>query len=54
VHGELDPLVPAANGRHLAERLPNARLLMYPDTGHIPQVERSAEFNRDVIEFLES
>jgi len=53
VHGELDPLVPAPNGRHLAERIPNARLLMYPGTGHIPQVERSDQFNRDVIDFLE-
>jgi pimeloyl-ACP methyl ester carboxylesterase len=52
VHGELDPLVPVANGRYLAAHIPGARLILYPDTGHIPIVERAADYNRAVLDFL--
>jgi 3-oxoadipate enol-lactonase len=53
LHGDVDPLVPIDNGRLLAERIPGARLVVYPDTGHIPEVERAEEFNRDLVAFLE-
>jgi pimeloyl-ACP methyl ester carboxylesterase len=52
VHGDVDPLVPVENGRHLARSIAGARLIVYPDTGHIPEVERFEEFSRDVIAFL--
>lgn len=52
VHGDVDPLVPVENGRHLARSIAGARLIVHPDTGHIPEVERSEEFNREVIAFL--
>ena len=52
IHGELDPLVPVANGRYLAEHIPGARLILYPNTGHIPIIERADEYNRDVLAFL--
>jgi pimeloyl-ACP methyl ester carboxylesterase len=53
IHGEVDPLVPLENGRNLAQKIPNAQLLIYPATGHIPEVERYQEFNRDVLAFLD-
>ncbi|HYM56584.1 MAG TPA: alpha/beta fold hydrolase [Solirubrobacteraceae bacterium] len=53
LHGEVDPLVPLANGLRLAERIPGAELKVYPDTGHIPEVEVADEFNRDLVAFLE-
>jgi pimeloyl-ACP methyl ester carboxylesterase len=52
IHGDVDPLVRVENGRRLAERIPGARLIVYADTGHIPEVERAGEFNRDVAAFL--
>ena len=52
VHGALDPLIPVANGRNLAAKIKNARLIVYENTGHIPIIERAADFNRDVLEFL--
>jgi pimeloyl-ACP methyl ester carboxylesterase len=52
VHGELDPLVPVENGKYLAQDIPGARLILYPDTGHIPIIERADEYNRDVLAFL--
>jgi 3-oxoadipate enol-lactonase len=52
VHGEVDPLVPVANGKHLAQHINGARLILYPATGHIPIVERADDYNRDVLAFL--
>ena len=54
MHGDVDPLVPLENGRLLAERIAGAALIVYPRTGHIPEVERADEFNRDLIRFLEA
>ena len=54
VHGELDPLVPVENGKYLAGHIPGARLVLYPDTGHIAIVERADEYNREVLAFLAS
>jgi pimeloyl-ACP methyl ester carboxylesterase len=54
LHGDVDPLVPVENGRLLAERIQGAKLIVYPQTGHIPEVERDEEFNRDLIRFLEA
>ena len=53
IHGDVDPLVPLKNGLHLAETIPGATLIVYPITGHIPEVERAEEFNRDILAFLE-
>ena len=53
IHGDVDPLVPLKNGLHLAETIPGATLIVYPNTGHIPEVERAEEFNRDILAFLE-
>ncbi|HEY8173040.1 MAG TPA: alpha/beta hydrolase [Dehalococcoidia bacterium] len=52
-HGDLDGVVPVENGRILARRIPNARLVLYEGAKHMFFVERAAEFNRDIIEFLE-
>ena len=35
VHGEQDMIVPAANGRLLAERIPQAELSIWPEAGHM-------------------
>jgi pimeloyl-ACP methyl ester carboxylesterase len=52
IHGEIDPLVPAANGAYLAAHIAGARHIVYPGVGHIPIVERADDFNRDVLAFL--
>jgi pimeloyl-ACP methyl ester carboxylesterase len=54
MHGDVDPLVPVENGRYLADHIRGAELTVYPETGHIPEVERADEFNRDLIAFLEA
>jgi pimeloyl-ACP methyl ester carboxylesterase len=52
IHGDQDPLVPYPNGRYLADHIQGARLLTYPDVGHLPPVEATDRFNADVIDFL--
>lgn len=52
IHGDLDPLVPPANGAYLATHIAGARHVVYPGVGHIPIVERTDDFNRDVLAFL--
>jgi pimeloyl-ACP methyl ester carboxylesterase len=52
IHGDLDPLVPPANGTYLATHIQGARHVVYPGVGHIPIIERADDFNRDVLAFL--
>ncbi len=52
IHGDLDPLVPPANGANLAAKIAGARQVVYQGVGHIPIVERADDFNRDVLAFL--
>jgi pimeloyl-ACP methyl ester carboxylesterase len=52
IHGEDDPALVVKNALTLARRIPAARLVVYPKTGHITIIERAEEFNRDVLDFL--
>lgn len=50
--GEADQVVPVENSRVLAQKLPNARLVTFPNAGHLFIVERADEVNRIIIDFL--
>ncbi len=52
VWGEHDPLVPPALAAVLRREIPNSRLLMLSETGHVPMVERPEEFNAALLAFL--
>jgi pimeloyl-ACP methyl ester carboxylesterase len=41
--GENDKLIPARNLQRWVPRLPRGRLIVYPDCGHMPIIERPAE-----------
>ena len=45
-------MVPTRNSRLLADRLPNARLTIYPDAGHGFLFQYPAEFAGAVATFL--
>jgi pimeloyl-ACP methyl ester carboxylesterase len=51
--GKEDRILPPENGLRLATEIPGARLLVLPDTGHIPQEETPEEFSRAVARFLD-
>ena len=53
VHGELDRVVPASNGRLLAARMPRAELVLLPSHGHAPMLEEPGTFGELVCAFLD-
>jgi 3-oxoadipate enol-lactonase len=52
IHGEADRLVPPGNGKLIAARIPNAKLVMIPNAGHIYPTDQPEAANRPVLEFL--
>jgi len=52
VNGDDDRMVPTANSRELARRLPNSRLIIYPDAGHGGVFQFHADFVPRAVEFL--
>ena len=54
VNGVHDELIPVANSYRLAESLPNAVLLVYPDSGHGSLSQFHESFTRQASAFLAS
>ncbi|MDQ3923349.1 MAG: alpha/beta hydrolase [Actinomycetota bacterium] len=52
IHGAEDRYVPVANATALAEALPEAKLRILGEAGHLVFIERFADVNRDVVTFL--
>jgi pimeloyl-ACP methyl ester carboxylesterase len=52
VHGSQDTLVPLADSREAARRIPCAQLEVIPGAGHWPMREKPDQFNRLVVDFL--
>jgi 2-hydroxy-6-oxonona-2,4-dienedioate hydrolase len=52
VWGRQDELIPLASGKKLRDGIAGARLLVFDRCGHVPQIEKPAEFNQALIEFL--
>ena len=50
--GADDEIIPVAHARRAAEMIPGAELHVFDRCGHWPQMERSEEFNRLMLEFL--
>lgn len=50
--GDDDPIVPAINGHILTRLIPNARLMIIHDAGHLFLLERPAQIAALVAEFL--
>lgn len=52
VHGETDRLIPPANGRLIAQRIPRARLAMIPNASHIFTTDQPDAAHRELLGFL--
>jgi pimeloyl-ACP methyl ester carboxylesterase len=52
IHGDADLLVPAANGRFLAERIRGAELVIVPGAGHMLQSDGGDRVRDAVLAFL--
>jgi pimeloyl-ACP methyl ester carboxylesterase len=54
ISGERDPLILPRQARRAAEAIPNARLHLIPRALHTPMDDRPAEFQRVLLDFLDS
>lgn len=52
MHGDLDLLIPFANGRYLAEHIPGAEFAIYHNAGHLFYAEQAAAVNQRLREFF--
>ena len=52
VNGDSDRMVPSKNSEELVRRLPNSKLLIYPDSGHGAVFQFYADFVPKALEFL--
>jgi pimeloyl-ACP methyl ester carboxylesterase len=53
VNGSTDIIVPTVNSYILQQHLPNARLILYPDSGHGAHFQYPEEFVREASHFLD-
>src|SRR6267143_5578783 len=52
IHGESDRLVPADNGKLIAERIPGAKLVLLPHASHIYSTDQTGAAHKAILEFL--
>jgi pimeloyl-ACP methyl ester carboxylesterase len=52
VWGANDEVIPLAQGREYAAKIPHAKLVIIPDCGHVPPIEKPEAFLSAVIPFL--
>jgi pimeloyl-ACP methyl ester carboxylesterase len=52
LQGANDVLVEPASARKFAAAIPGAKLIIYPQVGHLPQIEIPQRSAADVAEFL--
>jgi pimeloyl-ACP methyl ester carboxylesterase len=53
IAGDRDNIVPPAQARLIAERVPNAALALVAGAGHLPFTERAEEYDRIVTDWFE-
>jgi pimeloyl-ACP methyl ester carboxylesterase len=52
IHGEKDRLIPPANALILAERIPNARVIILPHAGHMFATDQPELTRKALLDFL--
>ena len=52
IHGESDRLVPPGNGRLIADRIPNATLVMIPHASHLFLTDQTELGHEVILNFL--
>ncbi|HEY8459117.1 MAG TPA: alpha/beta hydrolase, partial [Blastocatellia bacterium] len=54
IWGNNDELAPLGMGKAFVEDIPGAQLVVIDNCGHVPQMEKPAEFNSALLKFLGS
>lgn len=52
VWGREDKLIPVARAERFRDGIPGAKLVVFEQCGHVPQLEKPAEFNQALLDFL--
>jgi 3-oxoadipate enol-lactonase len=52
IHGETDRLIPVANAKLIAERIPGAKLALIAHASHIFETDQPAAAHQAILEFL--
>ena len=52
IWGKQDGLLKLADGEKFNKEIAGSQLVVFDQCGHVPQVEKAADFNRTVLEFL--
>ena len=52
VWGRQDGLVPLSDGERFKREIANSNLIVFDQCGHVPNVEKAAEFNAAALKFL--
>ena len=52
MHGAQDRIVAAANAQRLADGIAGARLVVFPDAGHVYITDAAQAANQEVLHFL--
>jgi pimeloyl-ACP methyl ester carboxylesterase len=52
IWGKEDGLIKLSDGERFQREIPGARLVVYEGCGHVPQLEKAAEFNAEVLKFV--
>jgi pimeloyl-ACP methyl ester carboxylesterase len=52
LHGRRDVITPMANAENLAAKIPNSKLVVIEDTGHVPTITRPAIVAKAIAEFF--
>jgi len=52
IHGAQDRVFPLRYFKEASKALPDSKILIFQECGHVPQIEKAAEFNESVIAFL--
>ncbi|MBA7700016.1 hypothetical protein ES703_108722 [subsurface metagenome] len=54
IHGAQDKAIPVEEVQNICKLIPKARLEVFEECGHVPHLEKPAEFNETVIAFLKT
>ncbi len=54
IWGKQDGLIPLADGEKFNKGIANSQLVVFENCGHVPQFEKAADFNKKIIEFLQT
>ena len=52
IWGKQDGLLKLADGEQFKREIPGSELVVFDQCGHVPMVEKAADFNKAVIAFL--